>query len=252
MRKTHEEFLSQIKGRPFIALDTYRAARTKMRFRCSLDGHEWDANPSDIVNNKSGCPVCWEARRGEALRKPNKVLKDCGEYIVVDISSPSYPEATLTIDKTDAPLLEYKVCVGRNGYPSARIGNTRMPIHKILFPTWEITDHINRDKTDARRSNLRECTKSQNNMNKGLQANNTTGVAGLWLDKKRNIWTARIKVNRKYVHLGSFETKELATEARRDAEVRYFGEFRDKGASPVHELDRVATAFLDGKFGGKT
>ena len=46
--------------------------------------------------------------------------------------------------------------------------------------------------------------------------------------KKENRWSESIMKNGKYIYLGYFKTEEEAKEARRQAEIKYFGEFRYK------------------------
>jgi len=76
------------------------------------------------------------------------------------------------------------------------------------------TDHINRNKLDNRRNNLRSVTKSQNKMNVGLNKNNKSGVKGVYWDKFTNKWRAEIKVNYKKISLGRYKNLQRATLAR--------------------------------------
>ena len=71
-------------------------------------------------------------------------------------------------------------------------------------------DHINRNKLDNRRSNLRIATKSQN----GLNREESVGVS--WR-KERNKWRARITINGKEQFLGHFNNWEEAIQARKEA-----------------------------------
>ena len=87
-------------------------------------------------------------------------------------------------------------------------------------------DHIDRNKLNNHISNLRYATDSQNNMNKSRQSNNTSGIVGVYFCKDRNKWRAVIKKDGNPIHLGYFETKEEAIEARSNAEETYFKEFR--------------------------
>lgn len=91
-------------------------------------------------------------------------------------------------------------------------------LHRIVIGAGcgQEVDHINRDPLDNRRCNLRLCTRSQNNMNK-------CGVRGV--NRFRKGWRARIKKNRKDIHLGLFKTKKAAIEARVHAEKVLFGNF---------------------------
>ena len=63
-------------------------------------------------------------------------------------------------------------------------------------------------------------------MNKSRQSNNTSGSIGVFCYKAKNKWRAHIQKDGKNIHLGYFETKEEAIEARSKAEETYFKEFR--------------------------
>lgn len=98
-------------------------------------------------------------------------------------------------------------------------------MHRLLFPDSKYVDHIKHKNNDNRKSQLRPCTNQQNNMNKGLQSNNTSGVTGVSWDNKRNKWYAQIHLNGKHIHLGYFDNFENAVNARKKAEEKYFKEF---------------------------
>lgn len=90
-------------------------------------------------------------------------------------------------------------------------------------------DHINGNPLDNRRANLRICTRSQNGMNRGKQANNTSGFKGvIWRPKERK-WAARIGVDGKKIDLGYFQTKAEAAAAYDAASKRVHGEFANSG-----------------------
>lgn len=84
------------------------------------------------------------------------------------------------------------------------------------------TDHINGNKLDNRRSNLRILTRSQNKASSSLQySNNTTGYKGVHFDKSRDKYMAFIRVNGKMHNLGRFNNKEDAIAIRKEAEEQY-------------------------------
>lgn len=87
-----------------------------------------------------------------------------------------------------------------NGY--VKIG--KKYLHRILMDakTGEIIDHINGNKVDNRKSNLRKVTKSLNNYNKKI--NNKLG-RGIYYDKYGNRYRACISHNNKTEKLGSFK-----------------------------------------------
>lgn len=86
-------------------------------------------------------------------------------------------------------------------------------------------DHINLDTLDNRKSNLRICSHRANNCNKGLQSNNTSGVAGVRYYEKKKKYQARIKVLGKIVMLGYYKTFIEAVQARNVAMQCMWGEY---------------------------
>lgn len=92
-------------------------------------------------------------------------------------------------------------------------------------------DHISHPpkpnhKVDNRKVNLRLVTNQQNQMNNAIGKNNTSGKTGVSWDKARMKWEAYIWFDRQKIHLGRFANKEDAIIARKEAEKKYFGEYR--------------------------
>ena len=87
-------------------------------------------------------------------------------------------------------------------------------------------DHENCKKYDNRRENLRYVNNSTNGFNSDSQCNNTSGKVGVSYHVKNNCWTAQIRKNWKQIYLGSFKKYEDAVQARKQAEVEYFGELK--------------------------
>jgi len=100
-------------------------------------------------------------------------------------------------------------------------------MHRLIAgtPNNYQTDHINGNKLDNRRFNLRFATNSQNQMNKLPAKNNTSGVVGVRWKKQAKKWIALIIKNKKRIHLGYFNTKKEAVLARKKAEKLYFGKY---------------------------
>ena len=82
-------------------------------------------------------------------------------------------------------------------------------------------DHINRIKTDNRIINLRWVTKKENGYNMSISINNTSGFQGIIMNKTKKKWIARIVVNGKTIHLGTFNEKEDAAKRYLDAKLEY-------------------------------
>jgi hypothetical protein len=122
-----------------------------------------------------------------------------------------------------------------NGYMKIGINNISYLQHRIIWvwvygylPEKEV-DHINRVRHDNRLINLREANPAQNRQNRSKSSNNTSGITGVIYAKHHGKYHARIKVNGKSNHLGCFFTREEAIKARREAEGKYFGKFRNQG-----------------------
>ena len=117
---------------------------------------------------------------------------------------------------------------GTNGYLNVNCKvvshGKPQPIHRVVWTMFNDTppkgmhiDHINRDKLDNRIENLRCVTPGQNILNSKLSKNNTSGVTGVRFQPRGGKWTARVMIDRKEKHLGSFETFEEAKAAREKA-----------------------------------
>lgn len=91
-----------------------------------------------------------------------------------------------------------------------------------------MVDHINRNREDNRKENLRIVDFTTNAINKGIQSNNTSGYPGVHFGKERGLWEASVKLNRTKINLGRFVTKEEAIQARIDGEIKYFGYVVDR------------------------
>lgn len=96
-----------------------------------------------------------------------------------------------------------------NGYVESNIGT----IHRIITkcPNNKEVDHINHNKLDNRKENLRICTKSENNFNR-LAANrtSTTGIRGVFFDKRANRYKVEFTFNNEHYDFGLFKDLETA------------------------------------------
>lgn len=82
-------------------------------------------------------------------------------------------------------------------------------------------DHINRDKLDCRRSNLRKITHQGNMQNMPVKGTTRSGRRGVYRASGRhNRWVAQITVDGKAVHIGRYDSIDEAAEAARLARQR--------------------------------
>lgn len=118
---------------------------------------------------------------------------------------------------------------GRNGYATGSLNGTTVQMARYIMnidvSDKRYVDHLNHNINDNRKTNLRICTPSQNNMNRSFSSNNKSGVIGVCWDKAHSKWSAQIGLNKKTIHLGLFENFEDAVKSRKNAEEEYFGEY---------------------------
>ena len=117
------------------------------------------------------------------------------------------------------------VSVQTQGYLYGKVFGKNYLAHRVLWalehgewPSGDI-DHINQNKTDNRMCNLRTATKTENARNKTRNKNNTSGFVGV--SKCKNKWRAYVTVDHKQMHLGLFNTKKQAHNAREKANAHY-------------------------------
>lgn len=94
-------------------------------------------------------------------------------------------------------------------------------LHTYIFPNFLRIDHIDGNKKNNLRSNLRDASHQQNLCNRPKQINNTTGYKGVYKVHNRNLYMARIGVQGKDIYLGCFTHKELAAWAYNRAAIEY-------------------------------
>lgn len=98
-------------------------------------------------------------------------------------------------------------------------------MHRLILeaPTGVLVDHINGDRLDNRRENLRLTDHRGNARNRGLHRNNTSGFKGVIFYGGR--WYAQIKVDRRNRGLGGYSAPEDAARAYDRAALHHYGEF---------------------------
>lgn len=101
-------------------------------------------------------------------------------------------------------------------YRSHRIVMSRI-LGRELLKTEDV-DHINRNRLDNRRCNLRVASRSQNMQNQGIRKDNTSGYRGVYWHRDAKKWRAYIRVNNKTIMGGYFNTASEA--GQRAAEMR--------------------------------
>lgn len=163
--------------------------------------------------------------------------------ICIEVPPPGYILIKLTkgyetaIDLEDADLAEFNwsVKAGKVGrvYAQRRVGNTTEPLHVVilerviqraLHPS-ERADHIDNDSLNNLRCNLRVATHAQNIQNSRKHINANSKYKGVCFHRQLGKFQAQIRVDGKQLHLGLFDTAELAHAAYCEAAKEHYGSF---------------------------
>lgn len=200
----------------------------EMFWRCRCDcGNETVTRGSLLRNGTTKSCGCYRKIAAQKFRKQN-------EYIVVGttayVSMPNSKQKMLC-DVDDWDKLKNFRWHLSHGYATTNMprssGSTQKTkrFHSFLLNTDHglMCDHINRNKLDNRKSNLRVVTATENVLNRDIYRNNTSGYRGVSFNKPKNKWAARLTYNKKVIALGYFSEIMDAVEARRAGEIKYFG-----------------------------
>ena len=149
----------------------------------------------------------------------SKCILPNGKYFLFDTED----IATVKKHKWSIPpsgYVETTICKGEEKKVSR--------LHRVLVNAaiGTYVDHINGNRHDNRKSNLRIATNKENIRNSTLSKANTTGYKGVTIDRrKKKKYMSSITVNGKSIFLGYFDTAIEGALAYDKAAVAYFGEF---------------------------
>lgn len=128
------------------------------------------------------------------------------------------------IDDSDWPIVkQYRWQLHPDGY----VYGSRGRLHCYILhtpPALEI-DHVDRDKLNNRKFNLRVCFHAENIRNRRISRNNTSGYKGVSWSSQTQRWRSAISVGGRKYYLGEFDIKEDAARAYNAAAIEAHGEF---------------------------
>lgn len=144
----------------------------------------------------------------------------------IPIDTPAKDLFTL-VDDDMSWLNDYKWKLHSMGYAVTYVGSEDITMHRLIMqPKKGLTvDHINGDKLDNRKENLRICTLAQNKLNTPRRSHNKAAYKGIEYMPRLNKYRARIRLDGKRYSLGCFVTPEEAAIAYNTKAKELFGEF---------------------------
>jgi hypothetical protein len=121
----------------------------------------------------------------------------------------------------------YPVKSGRVWYALGRIGGKVVRMHREILraPRRLVCDHIDHDGLNNRRSNLRLCTRAQNNRNQRPRRGKKSRYKGVGWNSKRKVFCVGIRWQGKRIHIGRFTDEIAAAKAYDKKAVELFGEY---------------------------
>lgn len=175
-----------------------------------------------------------------ASQRPEIPAHEMSQYILYNPETGVIRRARTSGTKGQFKAGEIAGSLNSQGYWSVKINGRTYSAHRIAWaiikgkwPEFEM-DHVNGNRGDNRWSNLRECTKSQNQWNTGLNRKNSSGFKGVF--KHKDQWRACIAHNKKRMHLGLFSTPELAGAAYIKKQAELHQEFARMGDEALISL----------------
>lgn len=129
------------------------------------------------------------------------------------------------IDKEDFKYLnQWKWYYDKNGYAKRKVNKKTIYMHRLINRTSNNlqTDHINRNKLDNKKSNLRTATRNTNQRNQNIDKTNTSGYKGISWSKVMNKWEVFIFKNNRKINLGYFKDIKEAYIKRKLGEKLYW------------------------------
>lgn len=218
--------------------------------KCEICGRE--INYTNHINGKLVCPKHYNQfkRHGKFLDNNPRTTKDLNDYkienekVIFNIYNKECIKISeFIIDIDDLEKVKYhKWRIDAYGYIVSGQRSNIIRLQRLLMDVIDsnlVVDHINNNPLDNRKSNLRVCTKLENNFNKIDSGRNTSGILGLYWSNERKKWCPEIRANNNRVHLGRWDDINEAAIARLYAEQLVFKQYQNTTHNIIDYTSKV-------------
>ena len=176
----------------------------------------------NLKSNLTRSCGCEYHKTGVRYKHNNYIIKD--NYAILYDSK----NREFYVSLTDLPkVLELTWYVNEARDNEVINGCNKIKLHRYIMDVTDSNidiDHINHDRRDNRRENLRIATRSENNRNRYIH-HNTSGKVGVSYSKARDSYESYIGINGKCIKLGYSKSFEEAVAKRIKAEEKYYGDW---------------------------
>lgn len=209
----------------------------KVMWHCRCDcGNEKNVHSVDLLTSKSNSCGCYNS--DVARERMQHLNHKTNKYDLSGDFGRGWDSKgnEFWFDLDDYDLIKDYCWRKHRKYFEAKIlgQNKTIGLHKLVMNDLDNLcdiDHVNTNAHhDNRKCNLRRCNRSENNRNKVLQKNNTSGVCGVKKTSKRYkdgsvAWEAWINYDGKSHWLGQYRDFNEAVRVRKEAEKKYYGDY---------------------------
>jgi len=165
------------------------------------------------------------------------------EFVSVPIRS--RPGQCFLVDKDDLDVVDdWSWCLSSDGYVKRTYDKKDLYLHRAIFekhfgtiPEDKMIDHIDRDKLNNRKSNLRLCSHAENMRNRTVHKNNKLGVKGVRVNQGK--YEANIRFNNKVIYLGYYESLDDAALAYNIASIILHFDFSCLNQYRIDPFDEI-------------
>lgn len=199
---------------------------------CSCEEHNQVVVMQSSLKKKNptqSCGCLQKEKMKNVLHKVNlyseKLSDEYGDYFIGYASNTNNKFYVDSDDFDKIKDLCWIEIVNKRGYHQLTTtdddGKT-IAMHVFLGFKWH--DHADRNPLNNRKHNLRLCSRQENNRNKSIRSNNTSGITGVYFDKRAKKWTAELSTG-DFRFREAFNNFDDAVKARLKVENELFGPF---------------------------